>query len=62
MYKLIVTELGGEKRFCSAVAKRLQSLGALTRGDRRAATGQDLQEFNVQTAMGTNVVYIYMFI
>ena len=52
MYKLVVSDLGGEKRFCSAVARRLQSLGALTRGDRRAATGQDLQEFNVQTKLG----------
>ncbi|MGB1594326.1 MAG: strawberry notch C-terminal domain-containing protein, partial [Promethearchaeia archaeon] len=53
VYKLVVSDLGGEKRFCSAVARRLQSLGALTKGDRRAATGQDLQEFNVQTSMGT---------
>jgi hypothetical protein len=52
IYKLVVTDLGGEKRFCSAVARRLQSLGALTKGDRRAATGQDLQEFNIQTSMG----------
>ena len=52
IYKLVVTDLGGEKRFCSAVARRLQSLGALTKGDRRAATGQDLQEFNIQTTMG----------
>jgi len=56
VYKLVVSELGGEKRFCSAVAKRLQSLGALTKGDRRAATGQDLQEFNVQTSMGTTAL------
>ena len=53
VYKLVVSDLGGEKCFCSAVARRLQSLGALTKGDRRAATGQDLQEFNVQTSMGT---------
>ena len=56
MYKLVVSDLGGEKRFCSAVARRLQSLGALTKGDRRAATGQDLQEFNVQTPMGAAVL------
>lgn len=52
IYKLMVTELGGEKRFASAVARRLQSLGALTRGDRRAASGIDLSESNLDNPLG----------
>ena len=52
IYKLVTTELGGERRFAASVARRLQSLGALTKGDRRAATGADLSHFNYDTAYG----------
>eukprot|EP00730_Choanoeca_flexa_P017237 TRINITY_DN8274_c0_g1_i1.p1 TRINITY_DN8274_c0_g1~~TRINITY_DN8274_c0_g1_i1.p1 ORF type:complete len:700 (+),score=137.74 TRINITY_DN8274_c0_g1_i1:3-2102(+) len=52
IYRLIATELGGERRFAAAVAKRLRSLGALTKGDRRAATAQDMSSFDIDTKYG----------
>ena len=52
VYQLVVTNLGGERRFAAAVSKRLASLGALTKGDRRAATGSDMSEFDLDSKYG----------
>lgn len=49
---MVVTELGGERRFGAAVSKRMANLGALTKGDRRAATGSDLSEFDIDSLYG----------
>jgi hypothetical protein len=38
-YRLVTTDIHGEKRFTSTIARRLDSLGALTKGERRTAGG-----------------------
>jgi len=53
IYKLVVTNLGGERRFAAAISKRMAMLGALTKGDRRAASGfSDLSEFDLDSTFG----------
>merc|ERR1740129_1822107 len=51
-YILLISELAGEHRFASIVAKRLESLGALTHGDRRATESRDLSRFNIDNKYG----------
>ena len=58
VHRLFMSSVGGELRFASAVASRLQSLGALTRGDRRAAgTGATIiQSFAIDSKYGRKAV------
>merc|ERR1719225_1486734 len=51
-YVLLISDLAGEHRFASIVAKRLESLGALTHGDRRAGESRDLSRFNIDNKYG----------
>ncbi|CAE8606357.1 unnamed protein product [Polarella glacialis] len=55
-FRLLVTDVGGEQRFVSAVSRRMQQLGAITRGDRNAALGDGdagLASSDFQGDMGT---------
>jgi len=59
-YVFLISNLAGEKRFASIVAKRLESLGALTHGDRRATESRDLSQFNIDTKYGRHALEIVM--
>lgn len=58
------TEIAGEKRFVSTMAKRLAGLGAVTKGQRDAATADDdLSKYNFFTPEGaaaTDATYQYI--
>ena len=55
-YLFLISDLAGERRFASIVAKRLESLGALTHGDRRATESRDLSQFNIDTKYGRSAL------
>ena len=57
-YHLLISPQGGEKRFASAVARRLESLGALTQGDRSAvgARTMSVSVYNLESAYGTKAL------
>jgi len=60
IYILLSSEVGGEKRFSSTIAKRLASLGALTKGERGGAGGGQLAKYDFENEYGeTALVKVY---
>ncbi|KAJ8666763.1 hypothetical protein QAD02_008425 [Eretmocerus hayati] len=59
-YVFLISNLAGERRFASIIAKRLESLGALTHGDRRATVTRDLSQFNVDNKYGRAALEVIM--
>lgn len=60
-FRLLVTDVGGEQRFVAAVSRRMQQLGAITRGDRHAALGDGdvgLAGCDFQGPMGSNALSV----
>lgn len=55
-YIFLISNLAGERRFASSVSKRLESLGALTHGDRRATETRNLSQFNVENKYGLDAL------
>lgn len=55
-YIFLISDLAGERRFAASVAKRLESLGALTHADRRATDTRDLSQFNVDNHYGRDAL------
>uniref|UniRef100_A0A8C9PBN6 Protein strawberry notch homolog 2 n=1 Tax=Spermophilus dauricus TaxID=99837 RepID=A0A8C9PBN6_SPEDA len=55
-YVFLISELAGERRFASILAKRLESLGALTHGDRRATESRDLSKYNFENKYGARAL------
>ncbi|KAH8245040.1 hypothetical protein KR032_004278 [Drosophila birchii] len=51
-YIFLIMDLASERRLAFMVAKRLESLGALTHGDRRATGTRDLSQFNIDSKYG----------
>lgn len=61
-YRLVTTELKGQKRFITSIARRIEQLGSLTKGDRKAASGGLFSaEDNLETEYATGAVWNFFY-
>ena len=56
-YKLVSTDLSGQKRFLSTIARRLGQLGAMTKGQRQAGGGMFSEKDNLEGPLAGDSLY-----
>lgn len=56
-FRLVTTDVMGQKRFTSTIARRLDQLGALTKGQRQAGSGVFSQKDNLENSNASDTLY-----
>lgn len=56
-YKLVTTDISGQARFISTIAKRLDNLGAMTKGQRQAGSGFFSAADNLESDLAAQTLY-----
>lgn len=59
IFRLVTTNVLGQKRFTSTIAKRLDQLGALTKGQREAGSGVFGQKDNLECDLACDALNIF---
>lgn len=58
-YRLVSTDVLGQKRFTSTIARRLDQLGALTKGQRQAGSGIFGEKDNLENPLASEALFNY---
>lgn len=56
LFKLVTTNIMGQKRFTSTIARRLDQMGALTKGQRQAGSGVFSERDNLENPIATEAL------
>jgi|GEM_PF-207685 len=59
IFRLVTTNIAGQKRFTSTIARRLDQLGALTKGQRQAGSGVFSQRDNLENSIARDALQIW---
>ncbi len=59
IFRLVTTNVMGQKRFTSTIARRLDQLGALTKGQRQAGSGVFSEKDNLENPIAMDALSVY---